>query len=380
MPNARSKSKKTDRRIVEKPKPKLLSAEQTEEKQEAIEDFEKDMSDLFENFLNSPPSSPEPLTLDDLRPPSPEMKVSSPEMKQVPSTNPFLPESRLQANPFLPESRLQPNITQRRKSKSHKSKSHRSIRVIPEEKYISILIIGHGSVIGSEELFFRSKPDCVTKYIVPFGNNVYLSPYTDNRGLDVLGNELDFTGATKEEFTEYMNNLSDAVINNIYDQKRKTIINNEPIDYARVKTVNSVMQLNKLYTFYDDDPNDVNDPFNTYGVYILQNNMGIPIKTKIRNLLQPNSSYKEIIRAITKNYDLGEKSLIYTIDTTCNPVLYEGQKQSAQAPRMLRANAREIDSLVDGVIRGNPNTKLILPFLYRLNGGAKRKYTRKIKK
>jgi len=373
MSKSNAKSKKTGRRFVGKPKtelePDLLTAEQTEKKQEAIEDFEKDMSDLFEDFLNSPPSSPEPLTLDDLRPPSPEMQVSSPVIQQIPAPLTFLPESR-----------LQPNITQRRKSKSHKSKSHRSIRVIPEEKYISILIIGHGSVIGSEELFFRSKPDCVTKYIVPFGNNVYLSPYTDNRGLDVLGNELDFTDATKEEFTEYMNNLSDAVINNIYDQKRKTIINNEPIDYARVKTVNSVMQLNKLYTFYDDDPNDVNDPFNTYGVYILQNNMGIPIKTKIRNLLQPNSSYKEIIRAITKNYDLGEKSLIYTIDTTCNPVLYEGQKQSAQAPRMLRANAREIDSLVDGVIRGNPNTKLILPFLYRLNGGAKRKYTRKIKK
>lgn len=367
MSKSNAKSKKTGRRFVEKPKselkPDLLTAEQTEKKQEAIEDFEKDMSDLFEDFLNSPPSSPAPLQLEDLRPPSPDMQSPS-VIQQVPAPLTFLPQSR-----------LHPNITQRRKSKKHKS-----IKIMPEEKYISILIIGHGSVIGSEELFFRSKPDCITKYIVPFGNNAYLSPHTDNRGLDVLGNDLDFTDATKEEFKEYMNNLSDAVINNIYDQKTKTTINKEPINYARVKTVNSVMQLNKLYNFYDDDPNEINDPFNTYGVYILQNNMGIPIKTKIRNLLKPNSSYKEIIRAITKNYDLDEKSLIYTIDTTCNPVLYENQKQSTQAPRMLRANAREIDNLIDSIIRGDPNAKLIMPYLYRLLGGAKRQYTRKIKK
>jgi hypothetical protein len=368
MSKSNAKSKKTGRRFVGKPKPELepdlLSVKQTEEKQEENEDFEKEMSNLFEDFLNSPPSSPAPLQLEDLRPPSPEMQVLSPVIQQV--SAPLT---------FLPESRLHPNITQRRKSKSYKS-----IKIMPEEKYISILIIGHGSVIGSEELFFRSKPDCVTKYIVPFGNNAYLSPYTDNRGLDVLGNELDFTDATKEEFKEYMNNLSDTVINNIYDQKTKTTINKEPINYARVKTVNSTLQLNKLYNFYDDDPNDVNDPFNTYGVYILQNNMGIPIKTKIRKKLKPDSSYKEIIRVVTKKYDLDEKSLIYTIDTTCNPVLYQNQKQSVHAPRMLRANAREFDHLIDGINRGDPNAKLITPFIHRILGGAKRQYTRKNKK
>lgn len=363
MPKPKSKSKKNGssrnvKKIIPKQKQDAFTPEKIEEIQEANEDFEEDMSNVFKDFLSSPPSSPAPLQLADLMP-SPEMKISSPDNHQVSA-----PLS------FLPESRLHPNITQRRKS----------IKVIPEEKFISILIIGHGSVIGSEQLFFISKPDCVTKYIVPFGNNAYLSPYADKTGLEALGSEVDFTDITKEDFKNYMNNLSNDVIDIIYDQKTKTIINKEPMNYARLRKVNSAMQLNKLYKFYDDE-NDFNDPFNTYGVYILHNNMGIAKKTNITDILSPDTSYSEIINALTDKYGLDEKSLIYTIDTTCNPVLYESQKQSARADRTRRAYVREIENVIDGNNRGDPNTKFVPYYIYSLlRGGKKRHYTRKIKK
>ena len=253
---------------------------------------------------------------------------------------------------------------------------------IPSEKCISILIIGHGNVIGNEQLIFASTPLFLTKYIVPFGNKAYLSNNIDIRGLHALGDETNFTYTTKEAFKKHMDDFTSGIIDTIYEQKRRTIKHNQPISYERVKTVYSTLQLNKSYDFFDNNEDEFyTNPNNTYGVYILQNNMGIPNKTKISDRIDPTTTYKAIINTLIDIYGLDDTSLIYTIDTTCNSVLYDDQKQSKQAHRMLRASARELDNIIDGINNGSINKDNLHiyenpDFFDRILGGKKTRKNR----
>jgi len=320
-----SRAYKTSRKSVSKPKSSpFFTSRERQKIQIKNKDLEKEMGEIFEDYLITPPQTQSSLSIS-----------------------------------------------------SEKSLS------ISSQKCISILIIGHGSVIGNKKLVFASRPLCLTKYIVPFGNIAFLSNNIDRNGLNALGDETTFTYTTKEEFKQHMDDFTGGIIDTIYEQKRRTIKHNQPISYERVKTVYSTLQLNKSYDFFDNNEDEYyTKQNNTYGVYILQNNMGIPNKTKILDRIDPTTTYESIINTLMDIYGLDDTSLIYTIDTTCNAVLYDDEKESKQAPRMIRASARELDNIIDGINKGSINKNNLhiyvdTEFFDRILGGKKTRKNRR---
>jgi hypothetical protein len=352
-----------------------VDLENYEEEKEKNEELERKISEDIKKSLNTNP-------LPEVIIPEPGSLISG-----SLSTNVQPSEPQTFGQPSGPQTNVQPSGPETNVQPSGPQTNGQPPRQNRVPKLVSILIIGHGNLLFEKDPIAYTNPLCLTKYIVPFGNTAFLTRDEDIAGLRGYINTPSQKINNREEFMSFMNTVSDNIIPKIYNQESYTTKMKQPINYARTKTVISNVQLNKKYKFYDIFsktltrseiiPNHgdlkigdkVFTPSNEiqngdiysinsdgtykiryyhapliYGVFILHNNIGIPIGSKL-NIQANNCTLDNIINHRQFNGFEGN-DFFYIIDTTCNSF---SQGEEIPTMRTVRQKARFYDSFFNAI-------------------------------
>lgn len=310
-------------------------------------------------------------------------------------------------------------------------------------KMVSILIFAHGTLINTPNQLCNFEQSCVTRYIVPFGSFSFYSPNVGKDAINTITQSPMPANPTKQEFIEYMDDLTDDVTMNVYKQQNVK----QPIDIERTKRVESHRQINKIYGFYNepviqDNVNPglleyVTEPDGTkyirirenlsngkytyrkceiigthangthkiqiimpdvdFGVFMLHNNfasfglksnvgmnlLGIFKDTRIKRDLQ---SIVDSLNSLMVKIGLGvfgPDDMLYIIDPTCNDALYVDQNDSKSKDRYMRSASRHYQELVENIDNNDRVNRWMASnyaFLTRRGGKKPSRKTRKNKR
>ena len=225
---------------------------------------------------------------------------------------------------------------------------------IPNDKYVVILIVGHGGLTGTTPKTFKSSATYKIKYLAPFGNSAILNSIQDVNAIKELQT---YRLTDPDNFIKEMDDLYERINSTIYIQKqiiRSKHRKSTEIDLDRITDLYSNVVLNKRFVLkenismkkgetIDQATNRIIETEKNFGVYIFQNNLGIPIGTKVQAnsyMAYPHTTMEEINTMFTMQFNL---KTLYVIDSTCNPVI------NIVDSRMNRIEARDYQTFMQGL-------------------------------